>query len=167
MTPLSTDPPRVDLAEAARRHERELLAFAARLLGDVEAARDALQEAWVRALQAARDGAAPENERAWLYRLVYHAAIDRLRRRSIEHAGLGRIARSLTSPRPGLSGDEALEKLLSLLPVPQREVLLLRYVHGFTYAEIEDVLGRPAAILRVLAARALEGLHARWKETDR
>ena len=34
-------------------------------------------------------------------------------------------------------------------------------------AEIEEVLGRPAATLRVLAARALEALHARFKETDR
>lgn len=155
----------VDIGAAAARHERELLSFALRLLGEAESAGDALQEALLRATQAVRDGAAPDNVRAWLYRLVYHAAVDRLRRRSIEEAARTRAARAGSAPAER-GGQEDLERLVAALPSPQREVILLRYVHGFTYAEMEDVLSRPAASLRVFAARALDALHARAKSED-
>src|SRR5947208_5113871 len=76
---------------AAGRDERELVSFAFRLLGRDDTARDCVQEAFLKAYSAIAGGTRPENVRPWLYRMVYYAAIDRLRRASIEERALGRI----------------------------------------------------------------------------
>jgi RNA polymerase sigma-70 factor (ECF subfamily) len=152
---------RAALEEAVSRHERELASFAFRLTGGEETAKDCLQDAFLRAVGAIAEGARPENLRPWLYRLVYHAAVDRLRRASIEERALGRLAaREALSEAP--SGN--LERLVGGLPSPYREIVFLRYAGDFSYAEMESILGIPAGTLRVYAARALERIHAKLKE---
>ena len=142
---------------AVRRHERELVSFAYRLLGREDAARDAVQDAFLKAHQALTQGAVPERPRPWLYRLVYHAAVDRLRRVKVEEQGRARIA-ARAHEEPDAAAAENLERLVGSLPSPFREVLYLRYAYDFSYAEMEAILGTPAATLRVYAARALEKL---------
>lgn len=155
---------RTALEEAASRYERELVSFAFRMTGSEELARDCLQDAFLRAVSAIGAGARPENLRPWLYRLVYNVTIDRLRRASVEERALGRLAAREAS-REGPSG--ALEGWVGSLPSPYREVLILRYAYDFSYAEMETILGLPAATLRVYAARALERLQARIEEEGR
>ena len=139
---------------AVRRHERELVSFAFRLLGREDAARDAVQDAFLKAHVALTQGAVPERQRPWLYRLVYHAAVDRLRRAKVEERGRARVAAREPSP----VAEDGLERLLGSLPSPFREILVLRYAYDFSYVEMEGILGTPAATLRVYAARALEKL---------
>jgi RNA polymerase sigma-70 factor (ECF subfamily) len=155
---------RAALEEAVRRHERELASFAFRMTGSGESARDCLQDAFLRAVGAIAGGARPENLRPWLYRLVYHAVLDRLRRASVEERALGRLAaREALADTP--SGD--LERLAGSLPSPYREIVFLRYANDFSYAEMEGILGMPSGTLRVYAARALERIQARLKEDRR
>lgn len=152
---------RAALEEAVSRHERELASFAFRLIGSEDAARDCLQDAFLRAVGAIAEGARPENLRPWLYRLVYHAAVDRLRRASVEERALGRLsAREALAETP--SAD--LERLAGALPSPYREIVFLRYAGDFSYAEMESILGIGAGTLRVYAARALERIQSRLKE---
>ena len=139
---------------AVRRHERELVSFAFRLLGREDAARDAVQDAFLKAHVALTQGAVPEQPRPWLYRLVYHAAVDRLRRAKVEEQGRARVV--VREPSP--ASEDGFERLLGSLPSPFREILYLRYAYDFSYAEMESILGTPAATLRVYAARALEKL---------
>jgi len=148
---------------AVRGHERELVSFAFRMLGREEAARDAVQDAFLKAHVALTQGAVPGALRPWLYTLVYHAAVDRLRRLKIEERGRAAISRpeaETVDPAPG----GGLERLVGSLPDPFREILYLRYAYDFSYAEMEAILGTPAATLRVYAARALEQVHKRLKE---
>jgi RNA polymerase sigma-70 factor (ECF subfamily) len=152
--------PATGLEAAVRAHERELVSFAARLLGHEDQARDSVQDAFLKAHVAVRGGAAPAAFRPWLYRLVYHAAVDRLRRGSLEKRARPRGAPS----GPGPSAGEPLEALLASLDSPYREILLLRYAYDFSYAEMEAILGIASGTLRVYAARALEMVHARLKE---
>ncbi len=152
---------RAALEEAASRHEREFASFAFRMTGSEEAARDCVQDAFLRAVAAVAEGARPENPRPWLYRLVYHAAVDRLRRATVEERALGRLA-AREAARETPSGD--LERLAGALPSPYREIVFLRYAGDFSYAEMESILGTPAGTLRVYAARALERIHGKLKE---
>jgi RNA polymerase sigma-70 factor (ECF subfamily) len=154
---------RAALEAAVSTLDRELVSFAFRMTGSGEQARDCLQDAFLRAVRAIADGARPENVRPWLYKLVYHAVVDRLRRASVEERALGRLAAREAS-REVASGE--LERLVSALPSPQREIIYLRYASDFSYAEMEAILGTPAASLRVTAARALEKLEARLKEEE-
>ena len=154
---------RAALEEAVTRHERELVSFAFRLTGTEDSARDCLQDAFLRAVGAIAEGARPENPRPWLYRLVYHAVVDRLRRSSVEDRALGRLA-AREALRETPSGD--LERLAGALPAPYREIVFLRYAGDFSYAEMESILGIAAGTLRVYAARALERIQAKLKENE-
>src|SRR5215470_3584349 len=68
------------IEEVVRTDGRRVLAGLIRLTGDFDAAEDALQEAYVRALAVwDRDGI-PDNPGAWLNTVSRRIAIDRIRR---------------------------------------------------------------------------------------
>jgi RNA polymerase sigma-70 factor (ECF subfamily) len=153
---------------AVRAHERELVSFAFRMTSREDEARDCVQDAFLKAHLALRNGAAPEQLRPWLYRLVYHAVVDRQRRQAIEERGSLRLAPTGdktdgTFCRPGAASEE-LERLVGSLAAPYREILVLRYVYDFSYAEMESILAIPAPTLRVYAARALEQVQKNLQE---
>ena len=148
---------------AIQRHERELLSFAFRLTGREDAARDALQDSLLKAYEALREGATPENLRAWLYRLTYNTIIDRSRRAAVEERAQARL-RSESDRRAPKSISEELEAIIRDVPAPYKEILYLRYAHEFTFSEMESILSTSAATLRVYAARALEMVHERMRE---
>src|SRR6185436_4422987 len=124
---------------AIRTHERELVSFAFRLVHREDAARDCVQDAYLKAHAALASGAAPESIRPWLYRLVYHAAVDRLRRNAVEerHRVSSRSPRTSAAPGP----VEAPEELVASLGPPHRAILILKYAYAFSYTEMESILG--------------------------
>lgn len=154
-------------AELVRHYDRRLRALAFRLLQSRDAMDDALQEAYVkayRALPTFRTGAAPGT---WLYRIVYNACLDELRRQRrrpaqpFDDEGLERLAQGGTEPGAdagvsGLTADAALEAALARLPPDQRAALLLVDAEGYDYAAAAEILGvQPGTIgSRVSRARA-------------
>jgi RNA polymerase sigma-70 factor (ECF subfamily) len=147
---------------AVRAHERELVSFAYRMTARDDAARDCVQDAFLKAHLALSRGASPEQIRPWLYRLVYHAAVDRQRRQAVEERGHRRAA--TPAPAAPETPAEGMERLLGSLPAPYREILVLRYVYDFSYAEMESILGLAAPTLRVYAARGLEQVQQNLRE---
>ena len=78
-----------------RSESRQVLATLIRLLGDFDLAEEALQDAFVAAVERwPRDGT-PANPRAWLISTGRFKAIDRLRRRSRFDRLLGELAARL------------------------------------------------------------------------
>src|ERR671929_384113 len=67
-------------ATLVERHDRPLRALAFRLLGDRDAMDDALQEAYVKAFRSLPRFDGRSSVRTWLYRVVYNACVDELRR---------------------------------------------------------------------------------------
>jgi RNA polymerase sigma-70 factor (ECF subfamily) len=65
-----------------RAHWWAAVATVARLVGDLEIAEDAVQEACAAALTQWPAGGVPEHPRAWLIGVARHKALDRLRRES-------------------------------------------------------------------------------------
>jgi RNA polymerase sigma-70 factor, ECF subfamily len=126
----------------------ELQAFAYRLLGSVEEAEDCVQNAY---LAAVRNPQAPENARAWLYRVTHNLAVNQLRRR--DHA-----LRREAPPAQPRAGEADLDRALADLPEDQRTILLLRYTHGLSFEEIAEVVGRPTGTVKVYAGRGLTAL---------
>jgi RNA polymerase sigma-70 factor (ECF subfamily) len=101
---------------------------------------DVLQEAYVRAFTALprfRGGAAFAT---WLYRIVYNACLDELRR------GRSRREVALEEWRSAGAADDVEGRLdlaaaLARLPVELRAVVLLVDAEGLSYEEAADVLG--------------------------
>ena len=72
----------VSLDEIYRTESRRVLATLIRHLGDFDVAEEAMQEAFIAALEHWAVDGVPDNPRAWLVTTARHKAIDRLRRRS-------------------------------------------------------------------------------------
>ena len=71
-----------EIAEIFRDEAGRALAALVGLIGDFDLAEDALQDAFLAALQQWPGQGAPANPRAWLVGVARHKAIDRLRRRA-------------------------------------------------------------------------------------
>ena len=120
---------------------------AARLiLRDAELARDAVQEAMVRAwrdLPGLRD---PDRFDAWLHRLTVHACIDmaRRRRRRVIEVELTPLDDLPVADASALVADrDLLDRALRRLEPEQRAVVVLRFYLELSLPEAADALGIP------------------------
>jgi RNA polymerase sigma factor (sigma-70 family) len=124
-------------------------------------AEDVLQEALVRLAREADDGPVAVGFRAWLGRVV--SLRTRMLRRSEgrrRRRERGATARKSSSPEP--SGDDGgLEAALALLPVAEREAVILHYLHDVEYAEMARILAISPAACRVRVHRGIERLRRR------
>ena len=152
-----------------------MFAVAYRMLGSVQDAEDAVQDAWLRWSAAPR--AEVTSPRAYLARIVVSAALDRLRSaRARREAYIGPWLPEplLTEARPdpaeraelAESVSVAMLVVLESLAPAERAVFVLREVFGFSYAEIGAALGRSDAAVRQLGHRAREHVQARRPRFD-
>ncbi len=151
---------------AVERFETDLIRYARRLLGDADAARDAVQETFLRLCRS--NPPAPERLRAWLYAVCRNHALDLLLRRPP-----GPLSEAEQCPRPGPPEDaeraDTAAELLSLLdelPENQREALHLKFAGGLSYREIADVTGRSAPTVGFLIHRGVSTLRDRLRQLD-
>ena len=138
-----------------------LYRLAARIGGDLAEAEDVLQEAYVDAYRALREGRWDGRSKVetWLYRIVTNASIDALRKRR----EAGREAREPCEARfDGLVAAEArvalreLDAMLADLAPQDRAALVLTSVEGLSAKAAADALGCSEGALeqRLVRARA-------------
>jgi len=154
--------------QIVRNYGGRLLSVTRRILRDEEAARDAVQEALIRAwrdLPGLRD---PDRFDAWLHRLLVHACYREARR--VKQREVMEI--HMAAPDAGGSGDaqnltalrDQLERGFRRLTPEQRAVLVVHHYLGLPLVEIADLLEIPAGTARSrlhYATRALrDGLTA-------
>jgi len=145
------------------RYEVQLFGLCLRLLGSRAEAQDALQEAFAKVVDR-RDSFEPRGSfRSWIFTIVRFACMDRLRVAKTEQQFLERMdASDQAEPHESeMLARTDVDRLLMLLPVDQREVLVLHRLHGFSQAEIAVMLGGTEAGVRQKSYRALKALRAR------
>ena len=125
---------------------------AARLiLRDRELARDAVQEAFIRAWRDVRGLRDPERFNAWLYRLTVNACLDLARRRRRRVMEVTIDALELPGP-VDLAGDlarrETVDEALRTLDPGHRAVVALHYLLDLPLREVADVLGIPLGTVK-------------------
>jgi len=124
-----------------RRHTPALYRFALRMLDGVEDdALDAVQEGWVRAIEALSDFRWRSALRTWLIGIVRNRCRERYRERRRRARPDDALGPETASPvrRPIARLD--LEEAIAGLPAGYREVLLLHDVEQLTHREIADLL---------------------------
>lgn len=127
-----------------RRHQQRAIAVALGILHDAEDARDACQDAFMRAYRALDrfDGTAQFS--TWLHRIVVNVCIDRLRR-------IVPLTQPLEDVEAMLAGDDdpartlgraqlgaTLTAALGQLGDKHRTALVLRELQGLSYQEIAE-----------------------------
>jgi RNA polymerase sigma-70 factor (ECF subfamily) len=162
-------------AEAAR-----ITAALAARIGDLGLAADAVQDAFIEAIEHWRDGQIPPNCGGWLATTARRKAIDRLRRARAGQEKLALLAATTTDSWDG--EEDADDELLGMIfacchPVLPREsqiAVTLRAVCGLTTAEIATAFlaSEPAMTQRLLRARkalcsaSKDGAHADLRIPD-
>ncbi|MQC26298.1 MAG: sigma-70 family RNA polymerase sigma factor [Chloroflexi bacterium] len=102
--------------------------------------------------------------KAWIYHIARNAVIDHYRasksNTSLEaiHNVADAGATSVTQPVETLVEGEKLAKLLPELTEDQRNVLVLKFVQGYSKKEVADALGKRQGAIRALQMRALQAL---------
>jgi RNA polymerase sigma-70 factor (ECF subfamily) len=121
----------VDELEALYRERLpEFTRAATAISGDEEYGRDAVQDAFAKAMRKRRHFRGEGNLEAWVWRIVVNAARDSGRRR--RRAGV--------APTPVDAHADELGLPLELLTERQREVLFLHYYADLDYATIAHAL---------------------------
>jgi RNA polymerase sigma factor (sigma-70 family) len=159
------DAGREPLERAYREESTRIRAALAARTGDVGLAEDAVQDAFIEAIEHwPRDGV-PANPGGWLAMTARRKAVDRLRR---DKAGADKLAllaqeQALTAPDAGEAGRQADDELLSLAfacchPALARDAsvaLTLRAVCGLTTGQIAAafLVSEPTMAQRILRAR--------------
>ncbi len=138
---------RADWIRAALdRGERPLTAYALRLLGDVERARDTVQETFLRLCKQDRSSV-EDHLSEWLFRVCRNQALDVQRKESwMTSMSEERESRTMDASPPPTAAIEATDSLshvlgmMAGLPDKQQEVLRLKFQHGLSYKEISRVM---------------------------
>jgi RNA polymerase sigma-70 factor (ECF subfamily) len=107
--------------------------------GDADMARDATDEAFVRALQAWRRVGRMESPAGWTYQVALNVVRRRARRAALERRLLAGRARPAAASVPAPAGEAW--QLVADLPPRQRTTVVLRFVADLTEAEIAQVMG--------------------------
>jgi RNA polymerase sigma-70 factor (ECF subfamily) len=149
-----------------RSSRDDLYAYVATLLRDQAAAEDVTELAFERAYRRRRTfDRRRGQERAWLFGIARHAALDELRRRK-------RLAKLTVDPAdPAADAAESVEdgaevalarttvrQAVAKLPAREREIVALKFHAGLSNAELAKVLGVSESNAGTLLHRTMQKL---------
>lgn len=170
MTKADEDPAKARwVREALDTYERPLVRYAARFTGDLDLARDVVQDAFIK---LCREDPAKLNGRLapWLYTVCRNRALDvrkkegrmqALHQAEAEawpDAGQGPGRRAIVREEHAL-----VLEAVAALPANQQEAFRLKFEHGLTYRDIGRVMNMPLSTVNYTIAQALTAVRARLR----
>jgi RNA polymerase sigma-70 factor (ECF subfamily) len=157
------------------RWEDRIRGAAYRLLGSQEEARDAAQEAFLKAYRGLPGFKQEARFSSWLYQIALNLCRDRLRRRkgrtmvsleALEEVGpviAGREPTALDLVQQ-LDLSRAVRRAIGELSEEQREVVILKEYQGLTFLEIAQALDLPVSTVKTRLYRGLGQLRLRLED---
>ena len=147
-------------ADFYRGHYRLVLTIAHQRLGSFLDAEDVTAEVFQIAWQEQQEGR--DLSLPWLYQVLRNCVGDEYRRRERRDALLERIGSVADHDhwQDAAAGDVELRRLISDLPVGDRELIRMAYWEDLTRAEIAQILGCTEAAVRVRLLRARRRLRS-------
>jgi RNA polymerase sigma-70 factor, ECF subfamily len=160
------------IGQAYREHRPYLVDLAFRMLGDIGAAEDVVQDAFARLLRTAPGEI--DDERGWLIVVTSRLCLDLIRsaraRRERAHdpgdieAAAPPAQAPLADPADRVTFDDsvslALLVVLQRLTPAERVVFVLHDIFGMPFGTVAETVGRTAQACRQLASRARQKLAA-------
>jgi len=161
------------LAEMYSTYASDLQRAISNKVGDPTVAEDLTSTVFLKALRWLREDQSAESVRGWLYATACTTIVDYWQAQSpYEMHSLSGLEEQLHFRDDTASAHQQVEMrvqhLLSLLPERDRTILTLRYLQGYSAAEIATALGTSAGHIRVLQLRALRrAAHVETMERNR
>ena len=143
----------------------EILGTLYYVVGNLEDARDALQETFLKCWHRRQQIDDIKNLRAWVFRIALNTGRDfrktawNRRRQSLHEDFV--MASTADSPPAGLMKNEELHRLrhaVAKLPPEQQEVFLLRQNGDLSYPEIADAMSIPLGTVKTRMRSAIRQL---------
>lgn len=162
--------------EAALPCLDEVYTLARYLLRDADAAEDAVQECYLRALKHFDSYRGPAIK-PWLFAILRNICHAEFARRTNSPTAIADIAEAESQEAAPLwheaqASPEAellrrrdattIQRLVSTLAEPFREILVLREMQNLSYREISDIVGAPIGTVMSRLARARAMLRTAW-----
>jgi RNA polymerase sigma-70 factor (ECF subfamily) len=143
-----------DLEELYRRRQGAFQVMLASVTGNVESARDVVQEAFAQALRDQdrfrRDGSLE----AWVWRIAFRLAVGSKGSRELTVDEVPEVAFVDTD------ADPALAAAVRELPPQRRMAIFLRYFADLSYSEIGETLGITEATVAATLSQAHQQIRA-------
>jgi RNA polymerase sigma-70 factor, ECF subfamily len=155
--------------ELVRRYQRPITAYIYRMLGDYDLSLDVTQEVFIKVYNSLDKYRAEYKFSTWIYRIAHNAAIDHMRRNSIQPSSIEtenadgsyelQLESSLPSPEKDRERSEwrtEIEAVVKCLPPAYKDLIVLRHSQELSYDEIAEVTGLPLGTVKNRLFRARE-----------
>lgn len=148
-----------------RRHSGRLYGFLQRYHPDRNDCDDLLQETWIRVLGNLDRFDPDKRFSTWLFQIALNLCRDLARRDEVR----SRFRKGMQEMPQGKAYVTAEEKVdamkvvqaIETLPQQQKEVLLLRYYHGFPEAEVSEILRCPKGTVKSRLHQAVKAVRGK------
>ena len=159
--------------ELIRRYQRPVFSLVYRMVRDRELAEDLTQETFIKVLNAIESYRPEYKFSSWIFKIANNAAIDQLRRRSLNTLSLdgspnAESADAIEATTLQISdGNESqldevtsrelgsqIERAIATLRPEYRSCILLRHIDGRSYEEIAEMLDLPLGTVKTYIHRA-------------
>lgn len=158
----------VALGELYDRYEAKIYHYVYRRSGEQAVAEDLTAQVFLKMLESIREGKSWHSSfSGWLYRIAHNLVIDHYRRRDRQPAV------NIDDAPPAVSGvedpvataemnidAERLRAAIRRLTDEQAEVVSLRFLEGYSIAEVAIMVGRSEGAIKALQYRAVAALRS-------
>lgn len=163
--------------ELVRRYQRPITGYIYRMLNNYDASLDVTQEVFIKVYNSLNRYSSEYKFSTWLYRIAHNAAIDYMRRNSVnqqsieaENAdGTYQLQIESSQPNPEQMRERSewrteIETVVKCLPTVYRELILLRHTQDLSYDEIAEVTNLPLGTVKNRLFRAREMMREMFVE---
>jgi RNA polymerase sigma-70 factor (sigma-E family) len=149
-----------DAEELCRRLYPRLVRSLALFCGDLAAAEELAQEAFVRTWDRWPSVSQMTNRDGWVFRVGFNLATSRARRRRIEARALAAAANRPQSGSPDVDVVLSVRAAVASLPPRERAAIVLRYFADLTVDDTAAVMACQPGTVKSLTSHAMAHLHA-------
>ena len=155
--------------ELVRRYQRPITNYVYRMVGNYDAALDVTQEVFIKVYNSMTRYSSEYKFSTWLYRIAHNAAIDYMRRNSVNQQSLEtenadgtyQLQIESTQPNPEQERERSewrkeIKTVVKCLPQVYRELILLRHAQDLSYDEIAEITNLPLGTVKNRLFRARE-----------
>jgi RNA polymerase sigma-70 factor (ECF subfamily) len=137
---------------------------ARQILSDRTLAEDAVQESFLRIIRKRHQYIPGSPFSSWFYAIVRNVCTDMLRKFNREKQTIKQVA-AISEPDSRRSDLPEISEILSVLARGDRDVLVLRIVHGLGFRDVAAALGISEEAAKKRAQRAMRRLRARMRDS--
>ena len=150
-----------------RRYQQPLFAFLYRLTVNQADAEDLFQETWLRTIRYRHTFDPTKKFSTWLFQIAVNCTRDFFHKKPAATVAMQEdISIAGDHEMRRLEDQELAAMIVERLPLPQREVLVLRYFHHLKEKEIAELLDVPLGTVKSRLHKIMHHLQQFYGESD-